>query len=60
MTKTKFASQSSLIRWAGTHDTMSVENVLVVPKDGLFWYFSLDDEHYYVLLMSSERNIFEE
>ena len=62
MTKARFASQSSLLKWAGCYTTQchQLGDVLVVPKDGLFWYFSLDDEKWYNLAMVSSTNLAEE
>lgn len=61
MIKQRFASQNSILRWAGTTEMYTIfDTVYIVPKDDLFYYFSLDDVRYYNLVMSSERNLAED
>lgn len=60
MTRERFASQSSILRWARTDRIYRMlDTVYIVNKDGLFYYFSLDPENYYQLVMSSETNLSE-
>jgi len=47
------------MKWADTQEYYNIDTVLVVPMDGLFYYFSLDSERYYNLIMSSEKNLAE-
>lgn len=60
MTKQRFASQNSILEWASINTCDYIGTVVVVPKDGLYYYFSLDDKNYYNLVMSSEKNLAEE
>lgn len=60
MTNLEFASQSPLMEWAGTQTYSTIDTVLIVPKDGLFYYFSLDDDNWYHLIMASDKNLAEE
>lgn len=60
MNSQRFASQTSVMRWANTTQCFSLfDTVLVVAKENLYYYFSLDNERYYTLVMSSETNLAE-
>jgi len=59
MNKQRFASQTSLMNWAGTDQYYALGNIMVVPKNNMFYYFSLDTDNWFNLVMSSERNLAE-